>query len=97
MRVQASAALGRVVAFPMIAIEAMVGRVDVHVDVPVGGGDLADASDRDMLVLLAEVEHGRDLRLQVLHAYDAAAVIADRGAQARKPARRDQATVPPKQ
>ena len=74
----------RVVALPLVAIEAVVGGIDVDLDVRMGGGDLFDPGDRDVRVLLAEMEERRDLRLQVLLPDDPAAVIADRGAEARK-------------
>src|SRR5579872_545278 len=77
-----------VVALPLVAVEAVVGGIDVDFDLRVGGGDLFHPCDRDMLVLLAEMQHRRDLRLQVLEPDDPAAVVADCGAQAVKAPRR---------
>src|ERR1700722_9065892 len=74
----------RVVAFPLVAVEAVIGGIDVDLDVRMSGGDFLHARNRDVRVLLAKMEECRDLGLQVLEPNDPAAVIADRGAQARK-------------
>ena len=56
----------RVVALPMVAIEAVIGGIDVDLDVRVSCGDLFHPGDGDMLVLLAEMQQSRGARLQVL-------------------------------
>ena len=53
----------RVVAIPLAAVEAVIGRIYVDLDVRMGRGDLFYAGDGDALVLLAEMEKRRDLRL----------------------------------
>ena len=87
----------RVVALAVVAIEPVVGVIDMDLDLRMGGGDLFYPGDGDVLVVVAEMQERWHARPQVLEADDAAAVVADRGAQARKLRSRAQATVPPRQ
>src|ERR1700759_601179 len=49
----------RVVALAVIAVKTVVGVIDVDLDFGMGGGDFLDAWNRDVRVLVAEME---DLR-----------------------------------
>src|SRR5580704_18298652 len=50
----------RVVAFPLVAVEAVIGGIDVDLDVRMGGGHLFHPGDGDVLILLAKMEKRRD-------------------------------------
>src|ERR1700727_2999920 len=78
----------RIVAFPLVAVEAVIGGIDVDLDVRMGGGHLFHSGDGAMRVLLAEMEKCGRLGRQALEPGDPTAVKADRGAQARKLAAR---------
>src|ERR1700744_2732976 len=69
-----------VVAAALVAGEAMAGAlVDVDVAIPALLLDQGDVGHRDRLVLVAEVQLRRNLRLEVDVLGDLAAVVADRG------------------
>src|SRR5262249_24986371 len=72
-----------VIAATLVAMEAVAG-ILVHMNVAVGALllDGLHVAHRDALILVAEMELRRDPRLLVREGDDAAAVIADRGAQA---------------
>jgi hypothetical protein len=72
----------RVEAIPLVAVEAVIGRINVDLDARMGRGNLFYAGDGDVLVLLAKMEKRGDLRLQVLEPDDPPALIADCGAEA---------------
>ena len=55
----------------MVAIEPVVGVIDMDLDLRMGGGDLFYPGYGDVLVLVAEMQERRDARLQVLKADDA--------------------------
>src|ERR1051325_1590943 len=68
-----------VVAAALVAMEAVIGRVieDLHLGMELP--ELVHMRHRDVHVLVAEMQLGRDLRLLALQAMDAAAVIARHG------------------
>src|SRR4051812_41335317 len=70
----------------MEAVAALRIDVDLAVTAALLLDDL-DVGHRDALIFLAEVQLHRAFRLLVGEGDDAAAVIADRGAQSRKPGR----------
>jgi hypothetical protein len=47
---------GSVVALAVIAVEAVIGGIDVDLDLRVRRGDFLHACDRDVLILLAEMQ-----------------------------------------
>src|SRR5215468_679240 len=69
---------GRVVAAAFVAMETVVCRVVVDEHVGMEFADLAHMRHWDVHVLVAEMQHGRHLRLLALGAVDAAAIVADR-------------------
>src|SRR5580704_6203666 len=77
-----------VVAAALVAIEAVVGVVDINGHRRIGLFDLAYVVHRDVLILLAEMQYGGRLGLLRQHRRDAAAVIADGRLDARDSAGR---------
>jgi hypothetical protein len=69
----------RVVAAPLVAIEAMIGIVDIDRQIGVLGLEFLYAGQRDMRVLRAKVQDRRNARRFVFRGKHAAAVIAGRG------------------
>src|SRR5882762_1694113 len=74
---------GRVIRPAVIAVEAVIRRVEEDLLLRMLGGELLHAFGRDHRVLLAEVAHHRDARLDVGVVEDAAAVVRHRGSQPR--------------
>src|SRR3954452_23104780 len=66
-----------IVAFPLVAIEAMVRRIDKDRDFRMRGLYLFDVAQRDVFVALSEMQHDRRARLLVEHSRNSAAIIAD--------------------
>src|SRR5262249_53336309 len=66
---------GRVVAAAFVAMEAVVCRVVVDEHVGMEFADLVHMRHRDVHVLVAEMQHGRHLRLLALGAVNAAAAL----------------------
>src|SRR5262245_22184192 len=64
-----------IVAAALVAMEAVIGRIveDLHVGMELS--DLVHVRHRDVHVLVAEVQHGRNGRLLALQAVDAAAIV----------------------
>src|ERR1700731_2269194 len=69
---------GRVIAAALVAIEAVARAIDEDRHVRPRLLHLLDVGHGDALVLVAEVQHGRPLRLLARGGRDAAAVISDR-------------------
>ena len=65
-----------VVGAAFVAVEAMVGGVDVHLDILVGA-QLVDVRQRDVLVTLAEMRKDLALRRFASDPADAAAILDD--------------------
>src|ERR1700722_4152369 len=66
-----------IVAAALVAIAAVIGVVNVDGHRGIGLLDLVLVACREVLILLAEMQHDRPLRLLAEHGRDAAAVIAD--------------------
>src|SRR5215468_12129939 len=85
---------GLVEAGALVAGEAVAGGVDEDLDIRPGGLDLLDIAHGDAVVLLAEMQHDRHLRLLIRMSGDHPAVIADGGGDVLEARRREEGEGP---
>src|SRR5579859_574443 len=67
-----------VVAGALVAVEAVAGIVEMDRNLRIARADLVDVGQRDALILLAEMQQGRNLGRAIEELADLSAVIADR-------------------